>query len=151
MYCSSHWKIELKLILLGDFSESCMSLSLGKTPQARRKQCFLQGQPRALVTEWLHYLFDIEAAYRFVKVWEVMNIQGQLLDDFWVPWSKFLSTWRITCITCTFSWFEDLGLLTLFSSGVSLEEIVNKNPSFKKIMGALERWVEIEVELNRDK
>ena len=66
MYCSSHWKIELELILLGDFSESCMSLSLGKTPQARRKQCFLQGQPRALVTEWLHHLFDIEATYRSV-------------------------------------------------------------------------------------
>lgn len=52
-------------------------------------QCFLQRQPKALVilvTGWLRYLFDTETvAFQFMKVWEVRNIQEQLLNDFWVP------------------------------------------------------------------
>lgn len=44
--------------------------------------------------------------------------KNMLLDSFLNMWND-----RITQITFIFPWFEDLGLLTLFSNGKSVEEI----------------------------
>lgn len=104
-----------------------------KISQARRKPV----HPAVTAQSTHHWVAAFSVWYRnSISVCESLRSYEYPRTAF--EWFLSTSCNRITWITLTFSWFEDLGLLTIYSSGLSLEKIANekqklkmKNPSLK--------------------